>query len=351
MIGVNMNFKQIKTKIALENFIKYCKKNEITDKDLSNLNILFNEKTYINEAIGDWLMGKAQDVMKFGAGKLYQMKLNSILKKVQPVLNQLSTTTTEVDDLIKKYNISNDKIATDVLNTLKDLKQPFDQFQKKVQNLSTTTATGVKTTDTTEETPEGINAPLIEKYIGIMEKTFDANSSAYPTPESDENKRLFMAAIKKYFYKLEPAELEKAKNLITKQLQKTKGDAAKIYAVISDISKTTGIPLPIKQPKTKGVSDVLAEKWKNNLQARLFPIDPMTKAPKFAIDQTILNDFLQTYKKFLMKVDATQIQNADNIITKALQKFVSPKMPDDAKEKGLLQITAKLKQDPSTWGL
>lgn len=346
-----MNFKQIKTKIILENFVKYCKKNEITDKDLNNLNILFNEKNYLNEAIGDWLMGKAQDVMKFGAGKLYQMKLNSILKKVQPVLNQLSTTTTEVDDLIKKYNISNDKIATDVLNTLKDLKQPFDQFQKKVQNLSATSATGVKTTDDTEETPEGVNAPLIEKYVGIMEKTFDANSSPYPTPESEQNKKLFMAAIKKYFYKLDPTELEKAKNLITKQLQATKGNDAKIYAVITNISRTTGSPLPTKTTKIKGVTDALAEKWKNSLKNRLFPIDPMTGLPKFNIDTNVLNDFLNTYKKFLMKIDATQIQTASDIVTKALEKFVAPKLPDETKEKGLLQITARLKQDPSSWGL
>jgi len=209
-----MNFKEIKTKILLEKFVSYCKINNVTRKDIENVSSIFNNKNYLNEGPMDWLANKAQGAVQWTADKLYKFKLNKILKQITPILTSMNKTSNDVENLIKTYNLSNDQIASDALRALNDLKQPYTDFQTKVNNLSTTAATGMRS-DAASASNKNVNYKLIQQYVNDMIALFTSNSPPAATdPISKENIELFSKAVKDYFEKANPQELQNAKKFI-----------------------------------------------------------------------------------------------------------------------------------------
>lgn len=311
-----MNFKEIKTKILLEKFVSYCKTNNVTRKDIENVSLILNNKNYLNEGPMDWLANKAQGAIQGASGFLYKRQLNQILKKITPILTSINNTSNDVEKLIQTYNLSNDQIASDALRALNDLKQPYTDFQTKVNNLSTTAATGMRS-DAASASNKNVNYKLIQQYVNDMITLFTNNSPPAATdPTSKENIELFSKAVKDYFEKANPQDLENAKKILSKNIAKAKNDNAKLYQVIDNIAKTTGTPVARKNKKI--INKVEARNYLLQLYSKFTWLKPVTiGAPgsDIPIPEDTKNKFSDAYEKFIITIGRDNPSVIDQINT------------------------------------
>jgi len=319
-----MNFKEIKTKILLEKFVSYCKINNVTRKDIENVSSIFNNKNYLNEGPMDWLANKAQGAVQWTADKLYKFKLNKILKQITPILTSMNKTSNDVENLIKTYNLSNDQIASDALRALNDLKQPYTDFQTKVNNLSTTAATGMRS-DAASASNKNVNYKLIQQYVNDMIALFTSNSPPAATdPISKENIELFSKAVKDYFEKANPQELQNAKKFISKEIAKATGDNAKLYQVIDDIAKKTGTPVARKNKKT--ISKTEAEYYANELLTKFQWLGVLPGSANLQIPDKMKMKFIESYKEFLQSLDGSDFADMNKKIYARLAQATNMRM-------------------------
>ena len=309
-----MNFKQIKIKMLAENFIEYCKKNNITRKNLSDLELLFYDRTYLNEAgIGDWLMDKASQVMKTGAGKFYQIKLNQILKKVNPLLTQLNKSQADIENLIQSYSLNDDKIATDVLQSLKDLKEPFQNFVNKAQNLSTTAATGMRS-DKLESPEEGANPELTKQFVDRAIQAYTTHMPSTPTDTSNKNKELFAKAVKAYYTKLDPDDLQKAEDFINSELKNASGDDVKLFQLTTKINRQIG--QRVSGEEEEGVKNVeIIKRYVNDLISTYTSSMSSPATPESTRNKDLFSKVINAY---FTKLDPNDFDQAVTIIKKDL---------------------------------
>ena len=320
-----MNFKEIKTKILLEKFVSYCKTNNVTRKDIENVSSIFNNKNYLNEGPMDWLANKAQGAVQWTADKLYKFKLNKILKQITPILTSMNKTSNDVENLIKTYNLSNDQIASDALRALNDLKQPYTDFQTKVNNLSTTAATGMRS-DAASASNKNVNYKLIQQYVSDMITLFKNNVPNPTTPDatSVENIELFSKAVKDYFEKANPQDLQKAKKFISRKIANATGDNAKLYQVIDEIAKTTGTPVARKNKKT--ISKTEAEYYANELLTKFQWLGVLPGSANLQIPDKMKIKFIESYKEFLQSLDGSDFANMNKDIYKRLAQATNMRM-------------------------
>lgn len=324
-----MNFKEIKTKILLEKFVSYCKTNNVTGKDIENVNSILINKNYLNEGPMDWLANKAQGAVQWTADKLYKFKLNKILKQITPILTSMNKTSNDVEKLIQTYNLSNDQIASDALRALNDLKQPYTDFQTKVNNLSTTAATGMRS-DAASASNKNVNYKLIQQYVSDMITLFKNNVPNPTTPDatSAENIELFSKAVKDYFEKANPQDLQKAKKFISGKIANATGDNAKLYQVIDEIAKTTGTPIVRKNKKI--INKVEARNFLLQLYSKFTWLKPVPiggAGSDIPIPEDTKNKFSDAYEKFIIAIGKTNASSIDQINTDIYAKLTKANNP------------------------
>ena len=338
-----MNFKEIKTKILLEKFVSYCKTNNVTRKDIENVSSIFNNKNYLNEGPMDWLANKAQGAVQWTADKLYKFKLNKILKQITPILTSMNKTSNDVENLIQTYNLSNDQIASDALRALNDLKQPYTDFQTKVNNLSTTAATGMRS-DAASASNKNVNYKLIQQYVSDMITLFKNNvpNPTAPDPTSVENIELFSKAVKDYFEKANPQDLENAKKILSKNIAKATGDNAKLYQVIDNIAKTTGTPVARKNKKIINKTEArnyLLQLWSKFTWLKPVPIGGT--GSNIPIPEDTKNKFSDAYEKFIITIGRDNPSMVDQINKNIYARLALATRQKDAQKQAIKDILIK----------
>jgi len=334
-----MNFKEIKTKILLEKFVSYCKTNNVTRKDIENVSSIFNNKNYLNEGPMDWLANKAQGAVQWTADKLYKFKLNKILKQITPILTSMNKTSSDVENLIQTYNLSNDQIASDALRALNDLKQPYTDFQTKVNNLSTTAATGMRSdAASASASNKNVNYKLIQQYVSDMITLFTSNSPPAATdPTSKENIELFSKAVKDYFEKANPQDLENAKKILSKNIAKAKNNNSKLYQVIDNIAKTTGTPVARKNKKI--INKTEARNYLIQLWDKFTWIKPI-RGGVAGSDKPILEDtknkFSDAYEKFIITIGRDNPSMVDQINKNIYARLALATRQKDAQKQAIV---------------
>lgn len=335
-----MNFKDLQAKILLENFVKYCKKNSITEKDIKNVEVTWNEQYYLKEFIGDLIRKGTEKIASFG----YQRGLNAISAKVQKLMDELNKSSTDVNDIIQTYKIdTNDNNIKGILQALQDLKTPYTNLQAKLTTLAGTTSKGLRGGPVEAEKEEEIaNQPLIDSIAKEIQTQFDTSFPVGGTPQAEQNRKLLSTVVQKYFKALNPEQFETAKKNIVGQIQKSAGNDAKVYAVLININKLAG-----------GTGDV-AKDFGREKEAKIRPADInrwMSGITNYfntltTIDQKVKNNFLNAYKDLLKKADAAAVGEINKTISRKVKDIIAehdPKKKDNQKEMELTAFAAKMK--------
>jgi DNA repair exonuclease SbcCD ATPase subunit len=358
-----MNFYELKTKIMLENFLETCKKYEITAKDIDNIELLWRNKNYILNEVGfsdflppvitkpfsgarDFAGRTIQKGLEKVAGFGYKRGLNQILKQTQAVLNQLNQSSTNVEKLIQTYKLDDDKAAKEILSSLKNLQEPYKQLQTKVTGLQSATALGLRGGAIEgEESPEGVNLPLIKNMISKVETEFDkAFPVAGSTDQTKQNRILLTKTLDKYFKAIDPSKYELALKSINKSIAKSTGNDAKMYAFIADIAKKSGQTNVETSPKPKSLDKATIDRWAADLERYI-----KDSSGTYLANPRISQGFINAYKKFLKVSDPANVQGIhSNLATKLQNTFAASPFNAVSAEQLLRQQTSILSNPPRT---
>jgi hypothetical protein len=337
-----MNFKDLKTKMVLEKFLRECKKYSIKSDDIDKIGSILLDRNYVLNEVGfrdfvppiignvgtgikNWVGGKIQSGLEKAAGWGYKRGLNRIIAQTQDVLKKLTQSSTDVEKLIQTYKLDDDKTAKEILGSLKNLQEPYKLLQNKINTLSTSKALGLRGGAVEPEAEaEGLNMPLINNIVSQIQTEFDAKfPAATATDQTKQNKVLLLKAVEKYFKALDPAEYQKKLNEIKKGIAKSVGNDAKMFAVISGISKATGrspIPKAAGQNMPK-IDKATLDNWAEDLNKRL-----KDTAGNYVVNQKIANNFIKIYKNFMNVSDSTEIYNIHSKLAGEIKKEIEDKL-------------------------
>lgn len=352
-----MNFKDLKTKILLEKFLKECKKYDIKSYDIDKIGSILLDKNYIlNEAgiiggLKNWAGGKIQAGLEKAAGWGYKRGLSKIIAQTQDVLSKLNQSSTDVEKLIQTYKLDDDKTAKEILGSLKSLQEPYKLLQNKINTLTASKALGLRggaVEPEAEAEAEGLNMPLINNMISEIMNEFDAKfPAATATDQTKQNKVLLLKAIEKYFKALDPAEYQKALTTIKKDIGKNAGNDAKMFAAISKISKASGSPTTQETPTSvPKVDKATIDRWAEDLNRRL-----KDSSGNYLVDSRIADRFIKAYKNFVKISDPSQIHNIHSSLAGKLKAEIEDKVATGtvnktSAEQLLQQQTAALLRPP-----
>lgn len=335
-----MNFKDLQAKILLENFVKYCKKNNITEKNIRSVEVTWNEQYYLKEFIGDLIRRGTEKITSFG----YQRGLNAISTKVQKLMDELSKSSSDVNDIIQTYKIDTDDAnIKGILQALQDLKTPYANLQSKLTTLAGTTSKGLRG-GPVEAGKEGdvANQPLIDSITKEIQTQFDTSFPAGGTPQAEQNRQLLPTVVGKYFKALNPEQYETAKKNIIRQIQKSAGNDVKAYALLNNINKLAGGTGDItkdfgrEKEKIMKVRPETLNRWMSGITNYFNTLT--------TIDQKVKNDFLNAYKDLLKGADASKVGEINKLISKQVKDIVSQTgKKDNQKEMELTSLAAKIR--------
>ena len=351
-----MNFKDLKTKILLEKFLKECKKYDIKSYDIDKIGSILLDKNYIlNEAgiiggLKNWAGGKIQAGLEKAAGWGYKRGLSKIIAQTQDVLSKLNQSSTDVEKLIQTYKLDDDKTAKEILGSLKSLQEPYKLLQNKINTLTASKALGLRGGAVEPEAEaEGLNMPLINNIVSQIQNEFDAKfPAATATDQTKQNKVLLLKAVEKYFKALDPAEYQKALKTIKNDIGKSVGNDAKMFAAISKISKASGSSLtPEVTPKSAPkVDKATIDRWAEDLNRRL-----KDSSGNYLVDSRIADRFIKAYKNFVKISDPSQVHNIHSSLAGKLKAEIEDKVATGtvnktSAEQLLQQQTAALLRPP-----
>lgn len=352
-----MNFKDLKTKILLEKFLKECKKYDVKSYDIDKIGSILLDRNYIlNEAgiiggLKSWAGGKIQAGLEKAAGWGYKKGLSKIIAQTQDVLSKLNQSSTDVEKLIQTYKLDDDKTAKEILGSLKSLQEPYKLLQNKINTLTASKALGLRGGAVEPEgEAEGLNMPLINNIVSQIQNEFDVKfPPASATQQTQKNRALLTSAVEKYFKALDPAEYQKALTTIKKDIGKSVGNDAKMFAAISKIAKASGgSPTPEVTPKsTPKVDKATIDRWAEDLNRRL-----KDSSGNYVVDKKIADRFINAYKKFVKLSDSAQIHNIHSSLAGKLKAEIEDKIATGALNKTsveqlLQQQTAALLNPPT----
>ena len=362
-----MNFKDLKTKMILEKFLRECKKYNVSSNDIDKIGSILVDRNYVLNEVGfrdfvppiignvgtgikNWAGGKIQAGLEKAAGWGYKRGLGKIIKQTQDVLSKLNQSSVDVEKIIQTYKLDDDKTAKEILGSLKNLQEPYKLLQNKINTLSTSKALGLRGGAVEPETEaEGLNMPLINNIVSQIQDEFDAKFPAPATQQAQKNRSLLIKAVEKYFKALDPAEYQKALKTIKNDIGKSVGNDAKMFAAISKISKASGgspVPEAAGQNMPK-IDKATIDRWAEDLNKRL-----KDTTGNYAVDQKIADRFIKAYKNFIKVSDSSKIHNihsglAGKIKAEIEDKLATGTLNKTSAEQLLQQQTAALLNPPT----
>ena len=333
-----MNFKELKTKILLENFVKYCKKNNIKARDIENVEKTWNEQYYLREFIGDLIRKGTEKLAGYG----YQKGLNAISTKVQKLMDELNKSSTDIGQIIQTYKIDTEEAnVKGILQALENLKTPYANLQNKLSTIAGTVSKGLRGGPVEAGEEEVANQPLIDSIAKEIQTQFDTSFPSGGTPQAEQNRKLLSPLVQKYLKALNPEQYETAKKNIIKQIQRSAGNDVKAYALLNNISKLAGgtgdasKDFGREEVKTAKISPAILNKWVADTGRY---VNTLT-----TINQAIRDDFIKAYRDILKNSDPSKIAEMNKSIAREIKKIATSTVIDKQKEMDIASLTAKLR--------